>query len=386
MSDAVSVRGDSHLPPEPSTEAARRLTLEAGKYLGRSSGESIPTAELRVQAQAEGYSEGEIDRLLADAEVHSADQITIPEQGDLFGDLWKPSGVPESPEPTDGPESDSSVDNDVERFRQWCQDRVDSDAMKHSYSRRAANRRYARAKDVGRYFVDRYETFSTILITYCRPRAAEESVVEHAEQFYPRSVTSKRRRILKDVGAFDEYAGISILAPKRWPGAPEPDTRKETAVKTHAHDFLWVPGSVSESEFNFSRVVADDVDVDVRVETHTSDRVETPDCVAERGADIDATRGDTTALPQEVGRNLPLLKTQLDARGLPDYAEHWCAQMRLGSDDSIETRGLARIRTLGEFAPIADAWRWRRRIQTGASNGERLAVRAGLLGQTGRLR
>ena len=105
MSDAVSVRG-SHLSLEPSTEAVKRLTVEAGKYLGRSSGESIPTDELRLQAQAEGYSEGEIDQLLANAGVHSSKQITIPEQGDLFGDLWKPSGVPEDPEPTDGSESE----------------------------------------------------------------------------------------------------------------------------------------------------------------------------------------------------------------------------------------------------------------------------------------
>jgi hypothetical protein len=90
---------------------------------------------------------------------------------------------------------------------------------------------------------------------------------------------------------------------------------------------------------------------------------------------MDAQRGDTTALPQELGNNLPMLQTDLDARGLPRYVEYWCAQMRLGSDDSLDTKGMHRVRTLGQFSELADNEEWSRKIREGASVGTALARR-----------
>jgi len=366
----TELRGDSDaVDPEPSGETVRRLAVEAGKYLGKEAGESLALHELRRQAEANGYVPDEIDGLLADAGVLGADAVTVPEQGDLFGELWKPSGVPSPNYQTDAPDT-------VERFREWLQNKTGDDATGHSYSRRTANRRYARAKDVDRHFAREYDEFSTVLITYCRHRTDDESIPEHAGRFYPRSVTGKRRRVLKGLDVYDEYAGVSVLAPKHRPkdGAGQREYRvPHPNAQTDAHDFLWIPGTVSVAHFEGLASVTD-ADVHVSVETHRSSDVTTPDCVADRGGDIDAQRGDTTALPHELGNNLPLLQTRLDARGLPRYAEHWCAQMRLGADDSLDTKGVHRFRTHGRFGELADAEKWGRRIREGARTGVAVAL------------
>lgn len=350
--------------PEPSGTKVRRLAIEAGKYLDRDVGDTVPVDELRKQAEANGYTKEELARLLADAGVDEADAVTVPAQGDLFGSLWTPdAGVPD-------PKAQTTSDT-LERFRDWLQDKADDDATGHSYSRRRANRRYARAKDVDRWFTDESDQFSTVFITYCRPRPSDESIPEHAGRFYPRSVTSKRRRVLKQLDGYDEYAGVSVLAPKRRPVGEDGGQAHRVPcpnAQTHAHDFLWIPGAVSESDFAGIADVTD-ADVHVSVQTHRSSDVTTPESVAHRGPDIDAQRGDTTALPHELGANLPLLRTRLDARGLPKYAENWCAQMRLGNDDSLETKGVHRFRTHGRFAELADARKWERRLRQGAQVG-----------------
>jgi len=61
-----------------------------------------------------------------------------------------------------------------------------------------------------------------------------------------------------------------------------------------------------------------------------------------------------------------MLKTLVDARGLAEnapYAEGWCAHMRLGTDDTIDTDGVALWRPMkngrhtSRFREIADAKR-----------------------------
>lgn len=361
----VSVRGDSDaVAPEPSGETVRRLAVEAGEYVVVEAGESLPVVEVRRQAEANGYAPNEIDGLLADAGVRGADAITVPEQGDLFGELWKPSGILDAGTTTD---TDSSA---LERFREWLQSKADDGETKHAYSRRKANERFAKAKDVGRYFVSEYDTFSTVLVTYCAERQPDESIPDHAGRFYPESVTRKRRRILKGLDMWDDYAGVSVLAPKNGSGDADRVPGAETTT-THAHDFYWIPGEVSRSDFEglirlhtkHVEGATDEnnpVDKAVTVETHRSSEVKTPEKVADRGSDMDAQRGATTALPQEVGNNLPLLQAGLDARALPAYAQQWCAQMCLGSDRETTKKGVPRFRQLGRFKQVADAWQWRR--------------------------
>jgi len=344
----TKLRDDStdSVAPDLSGETVRRLAVEAAKYIGKDAGETLPLHEVRQQAEANGYSPKEIDRLLADTGVREADTITVPEQSDLFGSLWKPdAGVPY----TDAPkELDTETPDAVERFRDWLERKNDDDAMGHTYSRHTANRRYARAKDVGRHFVSEHDTFSTVLVTYDRGVPDDEMMAEHATGFYPRKVTRTRRKLLKELGVYREYAGVSLLAPKRGTGGdddnrvPYPDA-PNNEVTTHAHSFYWIPGDVSESDFEPLKD-ATDADVHVSVQTHDSSEVTTPEQVADRGDDVDGTRGATTALPHEVGNNLPMLKTLVDARGLAEnapYAEEWCAHMRHGTDDSLETDGVS---------------------------------------------
>jgi len=90
---------------------------------------------------------------------------------------------------------------------------------------------------------------------------------------------------------------------------------------------------------------------------------------------MDSTRGATTALPHELGSNLPCLQTRLDARGSPRYAEHWCAQMRLGAKGSLDTKGVHRFRTHGRFSELADMQKWNRRIRQGVAVGTALVRR-----------
>lgn len=126
------------------------------------------------------------------------------------------------------------------------QEKADKDATNHAYFRRKANRIFAGGKYVDRHLVREYDTFSTVLISYCAEVSEGESIAEHAEKFYPRAVVRKRRRLLKRLGVYEESAGISLRAPKTGQRVPSPNAPKGY---THAHDFLWIPAKVSAEEF-----------------------------------------------------------------------------------------------------------------------------------------
>lgn len=339
----------------PDDERLHRLAVEAGKYLGLTVGEPLPTAEIIAQGEANGYTEREVRALLESEGYASAESIPVPPQGDVLGELWRPSeaslSVPESESEPVGAEGDGTL----QRFREWCEERAESDKT-HSYTRRKANRRNAKGKDVGRSFVREYEGFSTILITYCRQRNGE-SPAEHAESFYPRQVTRKRRRILKREGVYQEHAGVSTLAPKSPDRVPP-----ASAPTTHAHDFFWLPKHV-EAEAFAPLCEVEGFDVDVSVEHHISAEVETPESVKARGSGIDKHRGDTTRLSQELGANLPLLNCRFDARGTPAYVEEWCAHLRAGTDGSFSTQGVRRFIKLGTFEERADSMKARRKVR-----------------------
>jgi hypothetical protein len=88
---------------------------------------------------------------------------------------------------------------------------------------------------------------------------------------------------------------------------------------------------------------------------------------------MDDERGETTALPHEVGNNLPLLKTDLDARGLPEYAEKWCAELCLHPDGDPSVGGISRVKKWGKFGEMEAEQRWKRRIVKGAEHAWELA-------------
>lgn len=360
----------------PSSKRLQRLAVAAGTYLGKDAGDTIPVEEVRLQAEANGYKEQEITAMLESEGFATAQKICIPNRGELFGELWAdtPAGVPSPNAPAD------ATPDIVDTFRDWLQKKVDKGATNHAYSRRNANRVFARGKDVDRHFVREYDTFSTVLISYCAEVLEDESITEHAKKFYPRAVVRKRRRLLKRLGVYEESAGVSLRAPKTGHRVPFPDTPKGY---THAHDFLWIPAEVSAKEFyplvekHVEKVEgateeAHPLNEAAKVQVHTSVEVETPHSVQGRGSSMDTHRGSTTSLPQELGNNLPLLHTKLDARGLPAYAEEWCANLRLGADGKISTKGIARYQPLYRFGEVADSMRWMHKYMKGVEQAESL--------------
>lgn len=177
--------------------------------------------------------------------------------------------------------------------------------------------------------------------------------------------------MLKELQVYEEYVGVSVLAPKR--GARVPQATEREAV-SHAHDLLIVPGHIPKDAFDSAieahiehfdgaTAEANPPEKAATVEHHISDEVKTP--VTPRGSGLDALRGDTTTLSQELGNNLPLLRCRyddegrLDARGLSDYLQEWCAHIRLGKDEDLSTKGLQRwkpMRNGRDFLDEHEKW------------------------------
>ena len=353
----------------PNDERLHRLAVEAAKFNGLSVNDSLECKEIIEQGKANGYKRREVRHLLASEGYNSDDEMRVPAQRDVLGELWKvnDSGAPK-------PSTQY-----LKSFRKWCEDKremrkreyddwEDADwepddgifqhPLEHSYSYKGELQKFVRAKDVERWFIEEYCTFTTVLITYIRPRSEDESVAEHAQGFYPRRIKRKRRECIKATGHWDEYAGVSLLAPKANP----------TAQSTHAHDALVIPSFVSSECFAPLESI-DGVDVSIRY--HRSDKVEAPPAVNQ--SDLEQERGATTALAQEVGANLPVftaveslreaeasvnsarMEAALDATDCPDYVERWCAHMSAGEDGDPSTNGVQRWRPLGRFKECADS-------------------------------
>ena len=337
-----------------------RLTVEAGKYLNKSVGDSIPTEEILKQARANGYEErGRFYAWLHMDKLAGVEEVELPPQRDVLGELWKP------PEPTLIDSEESVKHGSLEQFRYWCSERLSND-KNHSYTRKSANRKYAKAKDIDRHFVKNYDEFSTALITYSLPKSGETPAA-HAEEYYPRRITRRRRRILKRNNVYDGYAGISLLAPYK----PDDDIPYPDAPTTHAHDFIWVQDHVSKEMFGSLQNV-DGFNVNISVENHVSSEITTPDRVKAKGSGLDGKRGDTTKLPHELADNLPCLNCRMDARGTPDYVEEWCAALRAGTDGSFSSRGVSRFTKLGCFEEASSSYKLRRELQEGCRTGKNL--------------
>jgi hypothetical protein len=340
----------------PENETLHRLIVAAAGFAGIETGEALDIEEIVKQGLANGYPESEI-RNLIEQEYGSTQTVPVPAQGEIFGEIFQ---VDESQVESNVGEVGNGT---VAQFREWCEERSNNDKT-HSYTRRRANRRFAQAKDVDRNFVREYDRFSTILITYAQPQASDQSIASEADSFYPRKITRKRRRILKQQNVYDEAALLSVLAPKFDDEVPY-STSPNATVHTHSHDFIWIPTDTIEQEVFKRLEQIEDFEVDVSIESHVSSEVKTPDDVIERGSGMDRQRGDTTSLPQELGNNIPLLNCQFDARGAPEYVEEWCAHLRAGVDESFETKGIRRYSKLGTFDMRANNEKYRRRIRSG---------------------
>lgn len=356
----TQLQGDSDaVAPEPTGEIVRRLAVEAGKYVGVEAGESLPLHELRQQAEANGYADDEIDGLLSDAGVRHADAVTVPEQGDLLGKLWKPSGPSESAESV---ESTSSLPDDMARrleaFREWCARKDDGeDRPHHAYSSWKADKWYARAQDVGRFFAQVHDgPYSTVFISLSLEQQAGESVAEHAGRFWGRTVNRRLRETLKGLGVYDRdddevgYAGLRVRAP-RLPSGDSPHEQTASAV-THLHLFLWIEGDASGADWDAIRQAHCRLDGAHKGNNPPDDavkvRVHEPPTIRRSG------------LPTEFGRNLPCLDTHTDARELSRPYRLWCSELRHGTNESLDSRGTSVVTTLGAFDDVAD-WMYAQR-------------------------
>ncbi len=363
--DSVAVSVQQQSPQQqvspPDNETLHRLAVEAAGYLGIETGDPLPINEIVEQGVANGYDEPDIRSLIRE-QYDAAQTIAVPPQGNIFGEMWR---VEEETESQVESKVGEVEDGTIAQFREWLEERSNNDKT-HSYTRKKANRRFAQAKDVDRNFIREYDSFLTILITYTKQRKTDQSLADHADSFYPRKITRKRRRILKNEGAYADAAIVSVLAPKFADEVPY-----SNAPTTHAHDFIWIPDTIEQECFKRLEQI-EDFEVDVSIQHHISEEVETPSSVLVRGSGMDRQRGDTTSLPQELGNNIPLLSFSFDARGAPEYIEKWCAHIRAGTDNLFETKGISRYRKLGTFDKRADAEKARRRIRSGYVDAQAL--------------
>jgi hypothetical protein len=215
----------------------------------------------------------------------------------------------------------------------------------HNYSHYQAQKNYARAKDVGRYFWRNYDEFTTIHIV----RTADENdapLVEQTEAMTPDAYYQSRYRLLKRLS--DDYARLTVLAPK-YP------TRPKSTVRTHIHTGLWLPGHYSPDCVDSLRdkhheKVPGATSVSISAEHHSSD--DGPPVVQ----GMDQSRGGTSRLPHELaGANQPLMGVETDALDLHDPRSlKWCATLSAGSDGSQSTRGMSYWRERGNFSEYAD--------------------------------
>jgi len=180
--------------PRPTTEQLRRLAIEAGKYLGKEAGETLPVHELRLQAEANGYTEKEASELLQSEGLTSETTVTIPKQGNLFGELWRVDNVGQinENEPLDVEDiyglhetvAESAAEVDDSRYLDdsgnplTATDAIGSyverrhgenvSAKKHSFKKTRqyhARQQYAKGKEMDRQLLTEYENPTTVLLS-----------------------------------------------------------------------------------------------------------------------------------------------------------------------------------------------------------------------------
>jgi hypothetical protein len=243
----------------------------------------------------------------------------------------------------------------IHSFLTWLEERRDKAhpyPLQHTWSHRNARKRFARSKDVDRYYWDTYDKFTTVLLT----RTADEctaGLIEQSQSFNPRAYKAKRRRLLKSLSNDfrDDYAGVSCMAPKY--DVPIP----ESTVVSHVHEAYWIPGHHSEEDFEplldkHRETVPGATTAHVSVERHSA---ESYPCLTPQ-SEKDAIRGATTALSYELAENLPLMNVATDASDLHDTrALEWCATLSAGSDGGHSTKGVRRWQPFGQFREWADA-------------------------------
>jgi hypothetical protein len=341
-----------------------RLIVEAGKLLDRPAGTTIDRREVRLQAEANGWTKDEARTLTSDLPP----QVEIPEQGNLFGDLWQlqesERGIPSAVTPS---VLERFEDYRFNQTHEWRGNRK----CDHNFNQKTARKRIARWKTVARFFERNYDPFTTVLVTYSVSES-DKPLAEQADALFPRAVVRERRDILKDLNVYDEYAGVTVLAPKY---NPDDDSVIPSAVtpRLHAHDFYLLPGTVSAEAFE-SLVIQHIKHVDgATVDAHRGkdNRLAGASITAETwGTQYreplphgprDVLRGPTTSLAVELGNNLPWLK-----HPNADYVMEFSAGLWQGEDKPT----IQRWRPMGRpsrFKHLAVQYKHYDRLREGAT-------------------
>jgi hypothetical protein len=369
------------------SDSVSRLTIEAGKYHGLTAGETIEKQEVVLQAEANGYSDREAKAMLEG----KGQEIEIPEQGDLFGDLWPGN---QSNDLITHPENTVSL---VESYRQWVDKKRkqnveskegDDGRMypvwhdpQHNWSHWKSRQNFGKLKDAERYCWQEWDEFTTVHMV----RTADDNtdpLLEQTDAMTPRSYYECRRRLLKRLS--DEYAAVELYAPKY------SATHAENTVRTHSHEEYMMPGHHSLNTFDIlidkhMDKVSGATSVHVSVQHHSAESPDRPATHAEKtvwsdytptrvkrhdrpdsyqGAKhgLDAERGMTTGLPHELaGENQPLMNTQTDALDIHDRrALKWLATLSASHDGKHDTPGKSYLRELGNFSEYAGEMKSRR--------------------------
>ncbi len=259
--------------PRPTTEQLRRLAIEAGKYLGKEAGETLPIHELRLQAEANGYTEKETSELLQSEGLHSETVVTIPEQGDLFGQLWRVDDVgrnnQDESEPLDvddiyglhEPIAASAGEVDDSRYLDasgnslTATDAIGSyierrhgenvSAKNHGYYKtrqHTAKKQYAKGKEMDRQLLTDYENPTTVLLSLRLSPGSESrlSLLHGLHSAIKPTLDQIRYRLVEASDAplsSDKYEYIAVVAGTGGNATP------------HLHIYLWCDGDVSRDHF-----------------------------------------------------------------------------------------------------------------------------------------
>ncbi|WP_150123091.1 hypothetical protein [Haladaptatus sp. R4] len=359
MSKAVSVssafEGNTTFECKTSSRLSQ-LVCETAGFLDVESGETVPKEEVWQQGKAVGYSRGDFEDILSKAGATASTSFVVPKRdGTHLGDVWafekEASRVPGA----------NSVKDTFDEWLQYKRNKKYKETSSgnkvqfrpdHSFSRKEEDRRFARAADVERFYVQNTDIYSTVWISLSADNSGE-TPVENASKFFPSKLKDKIRNDLKKYDLWKSAAVLRMLAPNKPP---------DNLPKTHGHLAIWIPGEVTPEMFHGivekhceevpgASMEDNPLDKSVSVHVHISDEVESPDY-------IDSSKGHTSALPHEISNNLPIYNGEMgagmDALNCQEYIKEWCAYISAGNDGKHTTNGIRRWSPQGNFKKIAD--------------------------------
>ncbi|WP_266075747.1 hypothetical protein [Haladaptatus caseinilyticus] len=339
--NAAPERACVHSFGEDGTDDKRiiRLVADCAGYLGKEAGDTVPVNEVRLQAEANGYTEDEFYQILDESGAIGKDRFVVPERdGSIFGELWEPHttffekaqadarGEPQAQYRENTPRKYPNCLPPANPYKitsrlngyTWVQAsngylKMDKDV----HTQQSVKRRHGRTKDVERYCIENFENLTTVWLTFKIPEktvgGSWRNPIAHIREFEQGydSVYSSLYHRLKTRDDY-EYAGVRLFASRR-------------TGYTHMHVALWVNAELSREYFepvvdnfvnNAQTATMEDNPYDKAIRIRN---VSDSDVQLEQSGntDVDRKRGATTKLPSEVSGNLDVLNRYEDTTDSP---------------------------------------------------------------------